>query len=224
MTRRSLALLTTLFATMACGTSQVQASFVSWSYNWTPSALALPADVPGSGGLSLTNEPTKNADGTSDVVVTNIRGFSSASRSAPDKFTRAAYTFTLVLTDLASGQSAHMAFSGFFSGTMSATSANIANTFTGVTSASAVTLGGHVYTVTMGNYSPPGPPTASNAGSISAHVGVDETPNQPPPEPPPAGQAPEPSTLLLSCLGLSGLGMAGWRKWRARARLDQAFC
>jgi hypothetical protein len=215
MTRKSLALLTTLFATMACGTSQAQASFVSWSYNWTPSALALPADVPGSGGLSLTNEPTKNADGTSDVVVTNIRGFSSASRSTPDKFTHAGYTFTLLLTDLASGQSTHMAFTGFFSGTMSATSANIANTFDVLATATA-TLGGHVYTVTMGNYSPPGPPTASNAGSISAHVGVDEVPNPPPPPPPPPGNAPEPSTLLLSCLGLSGLGMAGWRKWRGQ--------
>jgi hypothetical protein len=26
------------------------------------------------------------------------------------------------------------------------------------------------YTVTVGSYAPPGPPTASNAGSISAHV------------------------------------------------------
>jgi hypothetical protein len=190
--------------------AQVRADFVSWSYNWTPSTLALPADVPGTGGLSLTNEPTKNADGTSDVVVTNIRGFSSASRSTPDKFTHAAYTFTLVLTDLTSGQSAHMSFTGFFSGTLSATSANIGNTFTGVTTESA-SLGGHHYVVSLGNYSPPGPPTASNAGSISAHVSVDEfTPVPPiPPE-----HLPEPSTLLLSCLGLAGFGASAWRKWR----------
>ena len=79
------------------------------------------------------------------------------------------------------------------------------------------TLGGHVYSVSLGSFAPPGPPTASNAGSISAHVGVDEVPDPPPPGPPgPTGNAPEPSTLLLSCLGLSGLAMAGWRKWRAR--------
>jgi hypothetical protein len=209
MTRLSKALLLAAFAALAFGPGRAHASFVSWSYNWTPSALALPADVPGSGGLSLTNEPTKNADGTSDVVVTNIRGFSSASRSTPDKFTHAAYNFTLVLTDLASGKAAHMTFSGFFSGTMSATSANIGNTFTGVTTET-VSLGGHTYTVTMGNYSPPGPPTASNPGSISAHVGVDEVKGPPIV----TGNAPEPSTLLLACFGLSGLGLTGWRRWR----------
>jgi hypothetical protein len=216
MTRLSKALLLAVFAALAFGPGRAHASFVSWSYNWTPSALALPADVPGSGGLSLTNEPTKNADGTSDVVVTNIRGFSSASRSTPDKFTHAAYSFTLVLTDLASGQSAHMTFSGFFSGTMSATSANIANTFSSVVAAAPVTLGGHVYTVTMGNYSPPGPPTASNAGSISAHVGVDEVPDGGGGGGGGGASAPEPSTLLLACCGLSGLGLTGWRRWRRR--------
>jgi hypothetical protein len=218
MTRVSKALVLAAFVALAMGPARAQAGFVSWSYNWTPSALALPADVPGSGGLSLTNEPTKNADGTSDVVVTNIRGFSSAPRSTPDKFTHAAYTFNLVLTDLASGQAAHMSFTGFFSGIMSATSSNIANTFTGITSHTAV-LGGNTYTVALGNYSPPGPPTASNAGSISAHVGVNETTPPPPPPttgggPPPTNDAPEPSTLLLACFGLSGLGVTGWRKWR----------
>jgi hypothetical protein len=189
--------------------AQVRADFVPWSYNFTPSALAIPSDVPGTGGLSLTNEPTKNADGTSDVVVTNIRGFSSASRSNPDKFTHAAYSFALVLTDLSSGQVAHMSFTGFFSGTLSATSANIANTFTGTT-AQSTTLGGHTYLVSIDSYSPPGPPTASNAGSIGAHVAVDEVP----PPPTPDGHAPEPSTLLLSCLGLASLGATAWKKLR----------
>src|SRR5262249_10852271 len=136
-------------------------------------------------------------------------------------------TFTLVLTDTASKQAATMKFNGFFSGTVSATSANIGNTFTAPLSQTA-TLGGHVYTVNLGNYAPPGPPTASNAGSIRAHVGVAQfsPPSPPPPPPPPTGSggggtpspnAPEPSTLLLSCLGLAGLGLAGWRKRRNAA-------
>src|SRR5438132_10049388 len=113
MTRLWKGLLVIALAALAYGPGRAQASFVPWSYNFTPSALALPADVPGTGGLSLTNEPTKNADGTSDVVVTNIRGFSSASRATPDKFTHAAYSFAMVLTDLGSGQVAHMSFTGF---------------------------------------------------------------------------------------------------------------
>ncbi len=218
MTRSSIALLTTLFGTMACGTSQAQASFVPWSYNWSRAPIAVQADAPGTGGLSLTDEPLKNADGTSDVVATNIRGFSSASRSAPDHFTSKAYTLSLFLKDNTSGESATFNFKGVFNGTLSATSANITTVFDPTLLSQTHTLGGHVYSVTLGSFAPPGPPTASNAGSISAHVGVDEVPDQPPPPPPgpptTTGQAPEPSTLLLSCLGLSGLGMAGWRRWR----------
>jgi hypothetical protein len=211
MKRSSAFLFTATLFLVVSAQARVRADFVSWSYNWTPSAIALPADVPGTGGLSLTNEPTKNADGWSDIVVTNIRGFSSASRSNSDKFTHAGYTFMLVLTDLGSGQSAHMSFTGFFSGTLSATSSNIANTFTGATTETA-TLGGHTYMVSLGNYSPPGPPTASNSGSISAHVSVDQF--LPPPPIPPSEHAPEPSTLLLSCVGLVGVCATAWRKWR----------
>jgi hypothetical protein len=206
------AYLTALATLATIGLCQARADFVAWSYNFTPSALALAADVPGTGGISLTGEPTKKADGTSDVVVTNIRAFSSAPRNNPDRFTHAAYTFTLVLTDLASSKSAIMKFNGFFSGKISATSANLGNTFTPPLTQT-VKLGGHVYAVNLVNYAPPGPPTASNAGSISAHVAVDQVSSGgggggPPPN------APEPSTLLLSCLGLSGLGLARWRKWR----------
>jgi hypothetical protein len=197
----------------------IRADFVSWSYNFTPSSLAIPADSPGTGGLTLTNEPTKQADGTSDVVVTNIRAFSSAPRNHPDTFTHANFSFSLVLTDLASHQSATTSFSGFFSGSISQTSSNVQATYTAPLTRT-LSLGGHTYTVNLGNYSPPGPPDASNAGSISAHVAVDEfTP--PPPTTgggggPPTNDAPEPSTLLLSALGLSSLGLAGWRKWRRR--------
>jgi hypothetical protein len=207
-------LVAAVLAATAFSVAPAHADFVPWSYNFTPSALSIAADSPGTGGLSLTNEPTKRADGTSDVVVTNIRAFSSASRGTPDHFTHAAYSFSLVLTDLGSSQSATLKFSGFFTGFFSATSSNIQNTFTAPLMQT-VTLGGHTYTVNLGNYSPPGPPDASNAGSISAHVAVDEVPSPPGGGPPPA-HAPEPTTLLLSCLGLSGMGLAGWRRWRQK--------
>jgi hypothetical protein len=190
---------------LALGASTARADFVSWSYNFTPSELAIPADPPGTGGLSLTNEPEKQADGTSDVVVTNIRGFSSAPRGTPDKFTHANVSFSLVLTDELSRASADLTFSGFFSGTISATSANVQFTPTAPLTQT-VTLGGNVYTITFGSYAPPGPPTASNAGSLSAHVAVNESNG--------VNGTPEPSTLLRSCLGLGGLGLVGVRRWR----------
>ena len=43
---------------------------------------------------------------------------------------------------------------------------------TGSPTVQALTLGGNKYTVTIGPYSPAGPPSASNAGSIAAHVDV----------------------------------------------------
>jgi hypothetical protein len=212
MTPRSIALLTTLSATLAWGTSQAKADFVPWSYNWEPSALAVKAAGAATGGLSMTDEPLKHADGTSDVVVTNIRAFSSAARGTPDVINHAPVAFTLLLKDELSNQTATLKFTGFFNGTISATSSNVQFTPTAPLTET-VKLGGHTYTVNLGNYAPPGPPAASNAGSISANVGVDEFTHGGGGGPPP--HAPEPSTLLLSCLGLSSIGLAAWRKRHA---------
>jgi len=215
MKRPTTVLLTALLALTAFGVSQTRADFVPWSYNWEPSTLSIKAGGAGTGGLSFTDEPLKHADGTSDVVVTNIRAFSSATRSQPDLITKAAMTFTLVLKDELSNQTATLKFGGFFNGSISATSANVQFTPT-VPLTETVKLGNNTYMVNLGSYAPPGPPAASNAGSISAHVAVNEFTPPPPPHGGGTGQAPEPSTLLLSCLGLSGLGMAGWRKLRQR--------
>jgi hypothetical protein len=212
MHRAANAVLAAFLIVAACGVGQARADFVPWSYNWEPSALAIKAGGAGTGGLNMTDEPLKHADGTSDVVVTNLRAFSDASRSKPDVFNHAAVSFTLLLKDELSNKTATLTFAGFFNGTISATSANVQFTATAPLT-EMVKLGGHTYTIALGNYAPPGPPDARNAGSISAHVAVDEFPHG---GPGPAGNAPEPSTLLLSCLGLAGTGLAGWRKWRHR--------
>src|SRR5262249_24884960 len=130
-------------------------------------------------------------------------------------------SLNLFLKDDASGESTTLTFGGKFNGTLTAFNANIKNTFTGETSQT-VHLGDHDYTVTMTAYAPPGPPTAVNAGSITAHVGVDEPVDPPPSDgggattPPPTSDAPEPSTMALASLGLSVLGIVRWRKrWHA---------
>jgi hypothetical protein len=208
------AVLTAVFVVAACGVGRARADFVAWSYNWEPSALVIKAGGAGTGGLNMTDEPLKHADGTSDVVVTNIRAFSSAGRSTPDVFNHSAVNFTLLLQDELSKQTASLKFTGFFNGTISATSSNVLFTATAPLMQT-VKLGGHTYTVNLGSYSPPGPPDASNAGSLSANVAVDQIVTG-------GGggggnnNAPEPSTLLLSCLGLAGTALAGWRRWRQR--------
>jgi hypothetical protein len=193
------------------GTS-VRADPIAWTYNWTPSVSSLSADSPGTGGVSFTNEPTKNAINNSDIVVTNLKDFSTATSANPDAFTKGgAYSFTLVLTDSASGEHATLTFTGKLSGNFSANNSNITNLFTGQTSQT-VTLGKYDYTVSTVAYTPPGPPSASNSGSISAHVNV-----QPHGGPVSGGTTPEPSTMVLSVLGLSFAGAARWRQRRRAA-------
>src|SRR5438874_2243976 len=58
---------------------------------------------------------------------------------------------------------------------------------------------------------PPGPPTASNAGSIAAHVEITA--------PTTNGDSPEPASLVLAGLGLLLSGGAAWRRRRLALRL-----
>jgi hypothetical protein len=118
-----------------------------------------------------------------------------------------------VLTDTASGASTTMLFSGKLGGSFSGSNSNVSNQFTGTTSYTWTAPNGNLYTVTLVGYTPPGPPTASNAGSISAHVSV--TPGEGGGHT--GGSSPEPSTLVLSCLGLAFAGATSWRKRRALA-------
>jgi hypothetical protein len=190
--------------------SQTQTPAVQWSYNFTPSQSFVSADTPGTGTVTFTNGLTQSASGNSDVVVTNLRTSSTSPVSAPDTLTsNGAYSVSMTVTDAASGQSATLTFTGKLGGSFSSVNSNVTNSFTGQTS-DTVTLGGNNYTVTMGGYTPPGPPTANNAGSISAHVAVAPASGTGHG----AGNAPEPSTLVLSCLGLTFAGAASWRKRR----------
>jgi hypothetical protein len=210
--------------------TSIDPSTAQWSYNFTPGTVvpsgtpgatqvspgvwvnpvnAVAADSPGTGGVSFTNEPARDVTGSSDVVATNLRVFSSALPTSPDKFNSGgAYSVVLVVTDKASGDSAVLTFTGKLGGMFSASNSNVTNAFTGQTTQT-VTLGNFDYTVSFppNFYSPPGPPLASNSGSISAHVAVS-----------PAGigpaTVPEPSTMVLSGLGLALMGAAGWRKRR----------
>ena len=185
---------------------------VQWTYNFTPNQSFVKSDS-GTGSITFTNEPAKNANNSSDVVLTNLRVSSTATNSSPDSFNNAHWSGTLAITDKASGAGTNLMFQGQLGGTFSAGNANVTNTFTGTTSYTWTAPNGNKYTVTVGNFTPPGPPTASNAGSISVHVAVTSGNGTV------SGHAPEPSTLLLSCLGLGFAGAARWRKRRRAAKL-----
>jgi hypothetical protein len=202
---------------------------IQWSYNFTPTQSFVAADSPGTGTVTFTNEPGHNATNSSDVVVTNLRVSSTAPSTTPDTLTNAGYGFALQLKDTASGAtSSTLLLNGQLGGSFSSSNSNVTNTFTAATLGSGWTTGtngsgqttyswtapgtvgnpnGNVYTVNLTGYTPPGPPTAANAGSISAHVDVGLGTGH-------TSSTPEPSTLVLSGLGLAFAGAASWRKRR----------
>jgi hypothetical protein len=212
MNRPKVPLLVALACSLAAQ-ANAQAAFVNWTYEWSRMpADVISADANGTSKLSLTDETAGRAVNSSDIVATNIRTSSTAPRATPNNFQEAAYSLTLKLTDDASRESGTLTFNGVFDGTLSASSANISTGFIGPTSQELV-LGGNRYIVTMDAFSPPGPPGISNAGSIGASVEVVPA-EDPPPTP---NDAPEPSTLFLSGLGLASLG-AAWRRRRVTER------
>jgi hypothetical protein len=185
-----------------------RANLVPWTYNWTPSASAVMSDS-GLSKVALTNEPTGTAVGTSDVVATNLKVVSSVDPNTPDTFTNKGYTLNLGLTDTNSHTTGNLSFSGAFSGTVSAESSHLSNAFTSAITQT-INLGGNTYTVTIGPFTPPGPPSATNSGSISATALVSVTS--------PGGgggqNSPEPATLALAGLGLGLVGVVGLSKRR----------
>jgi hypothetical protein len=181
--------------------ARARADFINWDYSWNPSSSAVLADNPTMGRITISSA-SGEAIGNSFIVATNIRTVSSADPANPATFTNAAYGLSLTILDDASGQTGTINYSGAFNGTLSSKSALISNTFTGPQTLS-VQIGNHLYTVQIGPFGPPGPPTATNAGTISALANVS------------VKDVPEPSTLVLSGLCLSLLG-AGW--WWKRPR------
>jgi len=179
--------------------SDLRAELVVWHYSWSRSPTEVPADSPGTGYISLTDESEHKAVGTTDIVATNLTTHSTATADSPDTFTNRSYALTLNLFD-ESGQAGALTFTGEFNGTLTDQSSNITNTFTGQLTQSVV-LGDHLYTAAIGPYASPGPPTDSNRGSISAHAVVT------------VQTLPEPGGLTLSCLG-AALALVRWRRVR----------
>jgi len=213
MKRSSVALFGALAALLLAGSS-ARADFVQWRYNWTPSTLKVVSDTSPTSYVQLTNEPINKptgvqASGDSDIQMTNVKVVSDATRAHPDLFTLSTpVSFSLKLTDVASGLSTNLLFAIKFSGDVSTDSSHLrvdpASLGTMYTN---IQLGNNIYNVANVSYTPPGPPGSDNSGSIAATVTV---------RPVNIAKAPEPSTMVLSVVGLSFLGLSSWRKRRQK--------
>jgi hypothetical protein len=200
-------------ALLLAGTSR--AADIPWSYNWTPSITKLISNGGPSNYLQISNEPGGNSAGNSTSVVTNLKVFSNApavTLGSPSFAGSTPVNFTLALTDTGSGVTHNFLFSVLFGGYINSRAAAVTANFMGTTSYTDVQIGSNLYTVNLPSYTPPGAPGAVNSGSISVQVSVRPVDIQ---------KTPEPSTMVLSCVGLSFLGLARWRK-RRRAVLQLA--
>jgi len=185
---------------------------VYWNYDWDRT----PVTVNGSpaGGVFLSNEQARNAKDSSDILATNVFVVGVNDDTAPPvTIDPATSTYTLRLKlrlgkkeDVPQGTPATLEFTGKLGGSFSFLNSNVTNSFTGATTKTAV-VDDVQFTVTVGPYTPPGILGGELNGSIGAHVDVRRIDTH-------VNKVPEPTTLLLSCLGLSGFGLARWRRRR----------
>ena len=205
-------------ALLVAGTS-ARAEDLPWTFDWTPSnipsnlRLIAPTSSTKLSYLQLTSEPIGRpfgtAAGASDLTMTGIKVFSDAPRSNPDSLAGSApVTFSLRLTDATTGLFHDFAYMVQFGGLISSLSAKVSAVVTPSAPYTNVQIGAGLYTISSPSYTPPGPPDSGNPSAISVSVSV---------VPVDSGKvqnSPEPSTMLLSCVGLSFLGLARWRKRR----------
>jgi len=214
-----------LFAGSSVRAEMIPNLKAKWGYDFGPEDGFINSDSPGTGGVSLSNEHGATAQGPSDIVVTNIKVVPGGFEGEQDFNVGGQYEVALTLKDLESGQASDpLVFTGKFGGSFTDSSANVTNTF-GVSTFDR-DLGANHYKVSLTGFIPPGPPGSSRIAGISAHVDVTTL----------ASQAdgsgdgsvdgsgdgtgggtnlvPEPSSMLLSCLGLSLAGITSWRRKR----------
>jgi hypothetical protein len=181
-----------------------QAELIPWSYQWNANPIVVDADPLGphhtpSGGITLTpgaititgGNPGV-AWGSSNIVAVNLTAFTFSPNpdGKPYSFTNSPYRLGVTLTDVNSKASGTLNFAGVFDGSLTDSTADLHTRFTSATRQSLI-LGHHRYTVSLTSYSPPDPPAEGGAGKISAFVNVQPV------------SAPEPSTLVLTGIGLA---------------------
>lgn len=190
--------------------SLARADYIA-QFNFTPDQTDIFATNNATlGKLTLSNEsPTKINGG--GLVATNIT--TSSLDGLTDKtaaiFKDAKFGLTLYITDFKTGKSDQMYFSGKFDGKLYTGFADIKETPTSPISVTK-TIGAHIYTVTLDQFSRPGNSTSGKVGSISGLATIT------------VSAVPEPSTFVLAGMAVISVGGGWWYRRRRTLALDLA--
>jgi len=223
--KRFLAAWATALTLLLCASTGARADSsdpgsVAWSYNWSPGTPQVSSDSSSNGSIVFSNDPPKrDVQGPSKIVATSLNTHLATLSSDNYTFTgnQGAYTLNLALSLQPGGLGdvpAHditknLTFTGTLSDHFSIGNSNIGNAF-GPNSTQSVQIGAYNFTVSLIEYASPGLPSVGDTpspkpGTITAYVDIAKVS---------VAQVPEPSTMLLSGLGLTFLGGMSWRKRR----------
>jgi PEP-CTERM motif len=207
---------------LAAAGARANPSTVFITENWAPGASRVYATGFSSGNdhyVSFSNEnavtveaPVNGVLPPADILASNLQTHSTALDLAHADHVSSDYTLSLVLTDNATNATKTLIFHGHLNATFWQNYSSMTNTF-GPDASQTVTLGGEQVTVKLDSFTHSSNPNSQNNGSIGGAMLASSGNNNPGSGPGP-NNTPEPSTLLLSFLGLSALGARAW--WRRR--------
>ncbi|HVS37195.1 MAG TPA: hypothetical protein VMS17_16655 [Gemmataceae bacterium] len=234
--KRSLSLFAAALALTLAAAAQSRADQMFW-YNWTRNPFSIAfvqqnnQSLPGTGGVNLIDLNSKAVEADATLGTGNpaadIQVISTADSSNPDviKTGGGQYTLTLQMwlvnpATNPSAPSATVSFAGqlYSTGGTTALAANLGNkilsstdaggTHLGQTFATA-TVGGVKFVVSYSGFAEPGNSNDQTFGAISFHINATTATIG-------GGSSPEPSGMVLGCLGLTVLGGVLWRARRRR--------
>ena len=237
--KRSLVLAAALATTLAAA-AQSRADTMFW-YNWTRNPFSIgfvqqtDQTKAGTGGVNLIDLNSKAVEADATLGTGNpaadIQVISTADNANPDVIKTGGGQYTLTLTinnntvvggvDTPGPLSGSVTFQGqlFSTGGTTALAANLGNkilsstdstgTHVGQTFAT-LTVGDETYTISYSGFAEPGNSGDQTFGAISFHIsGAPATSGG-------GGKSPEPSSMVLGCLGLTVLGGVVWRARRRK--------
>ena len=177
-----------------------RADQIPWSYSWSRTPNVIYADGSTASYVTLSDaSQTETPGAAGPIQATNVFTYGGSPNGPPAEFTDKPFTLTLNLFDPTVAQPGSVSFAGDLFGYLTPTNGHITTFYAGPTTKS-LTLGKHLYTITLDAYSPSGPDCTTPQVTAVASISVQTLP--------------EPTAAVLAGLALSAGGLFWLRRRR----------